>query len=159
VRSLKRPKVEWFTISESELNKWFQKRVGVSEWVWYESAACNFLIAHSKLVCPDAKYTWSELFLGTLEERGRLRPDVIFESNTHLWIFEVKYPINEKQMFGEDNWKGYGVEDQLNSYFDRIIELGWWKGKEIILAVFWVYGDDIRKRKKFAEDHRLLNKS
>ena len=147
--------IRLFSIPTSEVTRLFQKRIETNHHSWYESTTSNILLQNPELICQNPEAVWREQELGAYGNRSRLRPDLIIESNTEVWIVEVKYPVSTTEIFKEGYYKDYAVVDQLYDYRDRINELGWWASKKRHLAVVWVYEEEMRKRKDIAEKHKL----
>jgi len=154
-----RKNVELRSIHASDVTKWFGEAVGTDQSSWYESTTSNLLAQNPGIICgfptPVPLWVWREQELGVYEDRSTLRPDLVIESATDIWVIEVKYPVSQSDIFGTGSKDDYTIADQLADYGKRIDKLGWWRNKRKNLVAVWVYEEATRKRRDVAEEHRL----
>jgi hypothetical protein len=143
------------TVPQPMLRTWFRERTKTKREPYYESTVSNFIAQNPQLICGrDNKHThvWREQELGDSEIRDKSQVDVIIETEKDLWVIEVKYTEKFDGAVGPLK----NAAEKIHEYHRKIRNLGWWKDKNIRLAIIWGVCDEIPSTyTSFYESHEL----
>ncbi len=133
-------KVVRYLLSYEKLETWFRECTETNQSPWYEIAATNYIAQNAHLISGVAPArVWVEMKLGSEEEGSASHPDVIIETESELFVVEVKYTYSVDDIDEAEN--------QALDYIEQIENIGWWphlKPKHAI--VVWAYYDVIPTR-------------